>query len=38
MSGKLVICPTPIGNLEDMPPRALAALRNADAGAVEVEP
>ena len=30
MSGKLVICPTPIGNLEDMPPRALAALRNAD--------
>ena len=30
MSGKLIICPTPIGNLDDMPPRALAALRTAD--------
>ena len=30
MSGKLIICPTPIGNLDDMPPRALAALRAAD--------
>ena len=30
MSGKLVICPTPIGNLDDMSPRALAALRGAD--------
>lgn len=30
MSGKLVICPTPIGNLGDMPPRALEALRDAD--------
>lgn len=30
MTGKLVICPTPIGNLDDMPPRALAALRDAD--------
>lgn len=28
--GKLVICPTPIGNLGDMPPRALDALRMAD--------
>lgn len=31
MTGKLVICPTPIGNLGDMPPRALDALREADA-------
>jgi len=30
MAGKLVICPTPIGNLGDMPPRALEALRAAD--------
>ena len=30
MTGKLVICPTPIGNLGDMPPRALEALRAAD--------
>lgn len=30
MFGKLVICPTPIGNLGDMPPRALEALRGAD--------
>lgn len=30
MSGKLVICPTPIGNLGDMPPRALDALRACD--------
>ena len=30
MAGKLVICPTPIGNLGDMPPRALEALRGAD--------
>lgn len=30
MTGKLLICPTPIGNLEDMPPRALSALREAD--------
>lgn len=28
--GKLVICPTPLGNLGDMPPRALDALRAAD--------
>ena len=30
MTGKLIICPTPIGNLGDMPPRALDALRTAD--------
>lgn len=29
-SGKLVICPTPIGNLGDMTQRALDALRTAD--------
>lgn len=28
--GRLIICPTPIGNLGDMPPRALEALRAAD--------
>lgn len=28
--GRLIICPTPIGNLSDMPPRALEALREAD--------
>ena len=28
--GKLIICPTPIGNLGDMSERALAALREAD--------
>lgn len=28
--GKLVICPTPLGNLGDMTPRALEALRAAD--------
>ena len=30
MTGKLIICPTPLGNLGDMPPRALEALRGAD--------
>ena len=30
MSGILYICPTPIGNLGDMTPRALDALRDAD--------
>ena len=30
MAGKLTIVPTPIGNLADMPPRALEALRDAD--------
>lgn len=35
MSGKLVICPTPIGNLGDMTERTLAALRTADAVCAE---
>ena len=35
MPGKLIICPTPIGNLDDMPPRALEALRAADAVCAE---
>lgn len=30
MAGKLVICPTPLGNLGDMTLRALEALRGAD--------
>ena len=30
MAGKLVVCPTPIGNLGDMTPRALDALAAAD--------
>lgn len=30
MDGKLIICPTPLGNLGDMPSRALEALRSAD--------
>ena len=30
MAGKLIICPTPIGNLGDMTLRALEALREAD--------
>lgn len=30
MAGKLIICPTPIGNLGDMTERALDALRTAD--------
>ncbi|MGI6591027.1 MAG: 16S rRNA (cytidine(1402)-2'-O)-methyltransferase [Eggerthellaceae bacterium] len=29
-SGRLLVCPTPIGNLDDLPPRALSALRAAD--------
>ena len=29
-TGMLTICPTPLGNLGDMPPRALEALRQAD--------
>lgn len=33
--GRLVICPTPIGNLGDMPQRALDALRAADAVCAE---
>ena len=35
MTGKLIICPTPLGNLGDMPPRALDALREADAVCAE---
>jgi 16S rRNA (cytidine1402-2'-O)-methyltransferase len=35
MSGRLVICPTPIGNLEDVTLRVLAALRDADIVACE---
>ncbi|MGO9976604.1 MAG: 16S rRNA (cytidine(1402)-2'-O)-methyltransferase [Solirubrobacteraceae bacterium] len=35
MSGHLVVCPTPIGNLEDVTLRVLAALREADIVACE---
>ena len=35
MAGKLTIVPTPIGNLGDMTPRALEALRAADAVCAE---
>lgn len=35
MSGRLVVCPTPIGNLEDVTLRVLAALREADVIACE---
>ena len=35
MSGRLVVCPTPIGNLEDVTLRVLAALREADVVACE---
>ncbi len=34
-SGRLVVCPTPIGNLEDVTLRVLAALREADVIACE---
>ena len=34
-AGRLVICPTPIGNLEDVTLRVLAALREADVIACE---
>ena len=34
-AGRLVICPTPIGNLEDVTLRVLAALREADIVACE---
>jgi 16S rRNA (cytidine1402-2'-O)-methyltransferase len=35
MSGRLIVCPTPIGNLEDVTLRVLAALRDADVVACE---
>ena len=35
MSGRLVVCPTPIGNLEDVTLRTLSALRQADLVACE---
>jgi 16S rRNA (cytidine1402-2'-O)-methyltransferase len=34
-TGRLVVCPTPIGNLEDVTLRVLAALRDADVVACE---
>jgi 16S rRNA (cytidine1402-2'-O)-methyltransferase len=34
-SGRLVVCPTPIGNLEDVTLRVLSALRDADVVACE---
>lgn len=34
-SGRLIVCPTPIGNLEDVTLRVLAALREADVVACE---
>src|SRR6185295_4041037 len=33
--GRLVVCPTPIGNLEDVTLRVLSALRDADVVACE---
>ncbi|MDA0182719.1 16S rRNA (cytidine(1402)-2'-O)-methyltransferase [Solirubrobacter phytolaccae] len=35
MSGRLVVCPTPIGNLEDITLRVLTTLREADVVACE---
>jgi 16S rRNA (cytidine1402-2'-O)-methyltransferase len=35
LTGRLVICPTPIGNLEDVTLRVLSALRDADIVACE---
>src|SRR5437588_4386541 len=34
-TGRLIVCPTPIGNLEDVTLRVLAALREADLVACE---
>jgi len=35
MTGRLVVCPTPIGNLGDVTPRVVEALREADVVACE---
>src|SRR5439155_22636852 len=35
MAGRLVVCPTPIGNLEDVTLRVLSSLRDADVIACE---
>jgi 16S rRNA (cytidine1402-2'-O)-methyltransferase len=35
VSGRLIVCPTPIGNLEDVTLRVLSALREADVVACE---
>lgn len=35
MAGRLTVCPTPIGNLEDLSPRAARALEEADMVACE---
>jgi 16S rRNA (cytidine1402-2'-O)-methyltransferase len=35
MAGKLIVCPTPIGNLQDVTLRVLEALRSADVVACE---
>ena len=35
MAGRLIVCPTPIGNLEDMSPRVRKALGEADLAACE---
>ena len=35
MAGRLTVCPTPIGNMEDLSPRARRALEDADLVACE---
>ena len=35
MAGRLTVCPTPIGNVEDLSPRARRALAEADLVACE---